>query len=443
MPTLIYNNNNYVRWDKTECDLYVVTSLIPYSILDVVITDLTPESAQLPWSETFVLDPLGDNTVTLPGDGVYSICATARTGLPANTCQLTTLNYTLSVINIGLLTATPPNEAQLWLVAMSNAGVIYHSVSYGGTDPIATFATPPSSYATALTIINSWLSANGGGVAEIVRPGQAPVLSWVTDIDYQNYRLIILSAVDSVATVVTAQSNEIQPVFHYPNIDCVTLWQGGQCNGPWILSIRFNGEEILDRPYLRADLDDEQLLMARIRLWLSANGGGQVLINNAVGLMVVFEICIESAVITLGDLVIAPTECDLIYEFCDLYACISRLMNRWMCPDPCKQDPCHTDTMTYQEARQKAIELSTMFFHALMPLVSQTRLWHLGNWDISLNRTCDVNNILDLYKRLRAYVKSCGFDCGPKCNPCAPCDPCGDGRTSYSSTSPSPCTTCN
>jgi hypothetical protein len=443
MPTLIYNSNNYVKWDKTECDNYTITSLIDYSILDVTITDLTPASAQSPWTETFVLEPGANNSIVLPGDGVFQICATARTALPANTCQMTTLNYVQSVINIGQLDSDPDaDEAQLWMVAMANGGTIYQNVNYGGADPNAHFGTPPTSYQPAITVIQNWLTANGGGVVEIVQPGATPVNApWVA-VDNEDYQLIILHPTDSVITVVTAQSEFVRPVFHYPDIDCVTIWVGNGCNRDWLVSLTIDGVEILDRPYNNTDPDDAELAAERIRLWLSQNGGGQVINDPEAGLFVVFENCVQSAIATLGDLVPSPTECNYIYEFCDLYSCISRLMNRWMCPDPCTQDPCSKDNMTYQEARQKAIELSTMFFHALMPLVSQERLWHLGNWDVSIDRTCDVNNILDLYKRLRDYVKSCGFDCGPKCKPCEPCGPCADGNRSYSSTSPNPCSSC-
>jgi hypothetical protein len=443
MPTLIYNSNNYVRWDKTECDNFTITSLIDYSILDVTITDLTPASAQSPWTSVFVLEPGANNSIVLPGDGVFQICATARTALPANTCQMTTNNFTQSVTNIGQMDAG--KDSLLYQVVI-NGTIVYHNVNYisnPGPDPSANWETPPTSYQPALTIIQNWLTANGGGIVEIVPPGVTPINApWVA-VDNEDWQLIVLSVAGyEVDVVVTQQSILVYPVFHYTDVDCVTLWVGNGCNRDWLVSLTINGVEILDRPYNNTDPDDAELAAERIRLWLSQNGGGQVINDPEAGLFVVFENCVQSSIATLGDLVPSPTECDYIYELCDMYSCISRLMNRWMCPDPCKQDPCHTDTMTYAEARQKAIELSTMFFHALMPLISQERLWHLGNWDVTLDRTCDVNNILDLYKRLRDYVKSCGFNCGPKCPPCEPCSPCGGDNRNYSYTSPNPCSSC-
>lgn len=440
MPTLIYNNNNYVRWDKDECDTYTITSIIEYSDVTVTVEDMTPSDPLEPWTQSFTLAPNGTAQVILPGDGVFKICAVAVEALPNNLCTMTTNNFVQSTINIGQL--NDGTDSQLWMVQMLNGGVIYQSLNYGGTDPVAHFGTPPASYQPAITTIQTWLA--GTGLVEIVPPGVAPTITpWDTTIDAQDYRLIILHPTDSVDIVVTAQTELIRPVFHYPDVDCVTYWTGNGCARDWITSIVFNGEEILDRPYDQTNPDDVILVENKVREWLSANGGGRVVNDPQAGLLVVFDTCLQSATVTLGDMVPSVEECDYIYEFCDMYACLTKLMRNWLCLDPCAtQSKCSNETLSYEEARRRAVEMSTMFFHALMPLVSHDRLWHLGNWDVSNDRTCHINNILELYKKLREYANSCGWNCDCKCKPCGDCDPCSGTNTSYSYSSPTPCTGC-
>jgi hypothetical protein len=70
MPTLIYNHNSFVRWDKDECDNYTITNIVDYSPVDVTITDMTPSTLPA-WEVTFQLAVGGSNSIVLPGDGVF------------------------------------------------------------------------------------------------------------------------------------------------------------------------------------------------------------------------------------------------------------------------------------------------------------------------------------------------------------------------------------
>lgn len=443
MPTLIYNYNSFVRWDKDECDIYTISNIIDYSAVDVTITDMTP-SSDPPWQQTFTLQPSENNSVTLPGDGVFKICAVAQELLPDRRCQMTTINYPISVINIGKLQSNPDaDEAQLWLVELTNGGTIYQNVNYGGSDPNANFGTPPTSYQNAITIIQNYLNANGGGTVEILQPGQASANFPFLPVDNDDYQLVIAAFNgDTVSQVVTAQDATVRPVWHYPNVNCFTTWQAGGCGDrQWVVSVLFNGQELITRPYNMTVQADVDALLAIIAAWLAVNGGGQVVINEQVGFYVIFENCLQSAVITLADLVPSVEECDYVFELCDTFACMTRALNNWLCQDPCAS-PCDVGYMPWEQARRTAIELSTLFHAGLMPLISQDRLWHLGNWDISNDRLTNINNIIGLFKQYRDYMKQCGFNC---CDPakdcgCKDCSPCG--TEAYNGMATSPCTTC-
>lgn len=572
MATLIYNENNFVRWDKTACLEYTITSLIDYSNVIVTVTSETND-----YTEAFTLEEEGSNTIKVPCDGIYKICAVAEDFLDDQSVVLDAINSTVSITNIGQLNPdVDPDEAQLWRVTMDGGVNSYWATIYGGSDPNANWAAPPASYQSALNTIQSWLNANGGGSVEIVAPGDTSVLIPWLPIDNEDYQLIITSLAGRFVTeVVTAQDADTRPVFHYPDVDCLLGWDltptaseyrsyvslGQLANGvdsrldyvrlingvniyqstisggtdpnndwsnppvsyqdtldflnnyaaangtgtfyiiepgtqplPWvpvdntnwqlalespafnlqILDVRntqspeistetvaiqlesstfltwlcgltLDGTQVLDRKYDLSDPDDYQQALTDIRNYLAANGGGQVIENETSNFpfFVVFENCPTSQQLTMCDPVASVEECDYIYELCQTYECITRLMTNWLCQDPCL-DPCDNDYMDSKEAREKAIELSTLFFHALMPLITQDRLWYFGNWDVSEERTCHVNNIKDLFQKICSFLKTCGFDCYDPCAGCNddyPCDPCS-GTTSYAGTN-KPCTGCS
>lgn len=431
MPTLIYNQNSFVRWDKTECDLYTITNIVNYSAVDVTITDLTGD-----YTESFTLEIGGSNSITLPGDGVFKICAIAKELLPDNQYTLQNFTFKASVVNIGAMAAA--GESRILQVSMTTGGIIYNSTANGGPDPDNNWTTPPTSYQSVITVIQAWLDANGGGEVRIIAPGDQPY-TWLP-IDPDDYQLVIIAlGGDSISQVITAQSAEISPVYHDGDVDCLNTWQGQLPESGVVVSVLFNDEEVLSQPWDTTTEEGIAGFISDIQAWLAVNGGGQVLPDGQ-EFIVVFEQCLQSQVITMGNLVPSVEECDYIYELCDTFACITRLVNKWLCKDPCPKPNCQEDTLDYEEARRRAIDLSTLFFHALMPLVSVDRLWYLGNWDVNEDRTCNVNNIIELFSKLRAYVKQCGFDC---CNPCGDCGGCGDcsgcGGGGYNNTSPNPC----
>jgi hypothetical protein len=423
MPTLIYNENSYVRWDKTECDNYTITNLLDYSAVNVVMTDLTSD-----WKEEFVLQVGDANEVVVPGDGVYKICAVAEVGGEVDPFTANPLSYTQSLVNIGQLNAQPDaDEAQMIQINVVGVGPIYWSSLYGGTDTPYTWVNPPSSYAGLIALLNAWLTANGGGWADIIAPGQtSPNFPWV-EVDNEDYQLAFISLAGfELENVITAQDQDTSPVFHQPDIDCVTSWAPDLENldpvrnyaVSWIL----DGENIIPNPIDVSTPEGVDLLFATVQQWLDANGGGGII--NRENLWFVFENCATPGPLTLANVLPSEEECDYIYEFCDTYACITRLMTQWLCnPCPDKCDPNYVDSV---DARNRAIELSTLFFHALMPLVAQDRMWYLGNWNVNDNRTCNVNEIVDLYKHLREFLKSCGFNCCDPCKSgckCSKCDP--------------------
>jgi len=98
MPTLISNENYAIRWDKTDCNQYTITNLSSVYNANVVVTDETGT-----YTETFNLVPDGSNTIVLPGDGVFKLCAYAF-DIPLNPEELEVTNGRLSVLTIPTIT---------------------------------------------------------------------------------------------------------------------------------------------------------------------------------------------------------------------------------------------------------------------------------------------------------------------------------------------------
>ena len=440
MATLIYNNNTYVRWDKDGCDNYTITNLLDYSAVDVVVKDLSSD-----WEESFSLLASEQNSIVLPGDGVYQICAVAQVGGPQDEFTAQPLSYQQSLVNIGQLTSVPDaDEAQMFQIDVLGVGPIYQSSLFGGSDTPYTWVNPPTSYQGLIVDLQSWLNANGGGFVDIIQPGQtSPNFPWVA-VDPEDYQLAFLSLAGyTLEQVITAQDAVVQPVYHQPDIDCVTSWAPDLENldpvRNYVTSWILNGENIIPNPIDISTPEGLDLLFATVQQWLDANGGGGIIDRE--NLWFVFENCATPGPLTLANVFPSEEECDYIYEFCDTYACISRLVQQWLC-NPCP-DKCDPNYVEATEARQRAIELSTLFFHALMPLVAQDRLWYFGNWDVNENRTCNVNEIIHLFTEIRDFLKSCGFNCCDPCKPNCGCSPCDPNNNVYPNPTPNSDCGCN
>jgi hypothetical protein len=423
MATLIYNYNDHVRWDKTDCHDYTITNL---SVLYNVHVDITDETGD--WTESFELEPGASNTITVPGDGVFKICS-YQYDVPLNVEQLTNVNGYLSI------NGYPANAADLDMI------LVDFTVSTDGIQTTITesgdFSNPPSSLQAFLDAIQDYLDANGGGTVTLLLPGESIPNVVAAE---NSIRIVVQSTTTQLIS--TSYENGGDPVVNDSNLLCTYSYVFTE-NNRYMFSLIVNGTEIVPtnsfyNMSVQADVDT---VVSQVNTLLGANGTCTGTLYNLF-INIVSDIGLPCTAVTAnaGDLGPGESVCDYIYEFCDLYACLSRLMNRWMCQDPCA-DKCTQAYETYEEARRKAIELSTMFFHALMPLVAQDRLWYFGNWSITDQRICNVNNILELYSKMRDYVSNCGFDCGCGCtDPCDPCDPCSGNSYQPSLSNPStPC----
>jgi hypothetical protein len=430
MPTLISNENYAIRWDKTDCDQYTITNLSDQYNAHVTVTDETGT-----YTETFDLGPSGTNTIVLPGDGVFKLCAYLF-DIPLEIEDIVYENTYLSICTIDIDDAS--------IVDLAKAILVDRSVDPPATTTIfqsGDFSNPPTSYSLFLADLQSFVTLNGGGTVTILEPGDS-----LPDVppNINAYQIVIKSnsvILESVG-VIFPPGLVISEIAS--DMYCVQLEYTFDPNKPYISSFELANTQLVptgefwDMSTAAGALEAE----TAINTFLGINGYA---IANILSLKVFRQILssktnckdVEFTIFKLGP---GETQCDYIYEFCDLYACLSRLMNRWLCQDPCA-DKCTTAGESYEEARRKAVELSTMFFHALMPLVTTDRLWYLGNWDISDQRLCNVNNILELYKKMRDYVKNCGFDCGCGCpDNCGDCQPCNGYSYAPSPSNPStPC----
>ena len=420
MPTLISNQNYAVRWDKTDCHEYTITNLSELYNANVTVTDKTGT-----WTESFVLAPEGSNSITVPGDGVFEVCAYLY-DMPIELEVQQRVNGYLSVVSF-------PDDNQTVLLHAD------FTPAAGGppvnVNPTNRSLTVPSDAALFVADLQAWLDLNGGGTVTLLAPGET-IPGVYVPADPTFYCLVVQASTQYLTTVTYENGGE--PITNDSNLSSCSNAYEIQTDSQIIFSLTIGGTEVVpaDTGWDMSTQEGADAAIAAINTFLGANGyadGGIYELN------IFVENCAE-VILTTGIYGPGPTECDFIYEFCDMYACLSRLMNRWMCADPCA-DKCTAAGETYEEARRKAIELSTMFFHALMPLVSVDRLWYLGNWSITDQRICNVNNILELFTKMRDYVSNCGFDCGCGCaDPCDDCDPCAG--QSYQPSLSNPTTPC-
>jgi len=439
MATLIYNSNANIKWEKNACNNYTITNLSNYAPINVTVTDLTGT-----YTESFTLDPLGANSITIPGDGVYQICSINTLGTAIDVYTETSIQHTTSVVNLGPMPqGVDPfglDATRVLSVTTNIAGLVYESPTIGGTDPENTFQTNITPLETVLQAVPNVITA-------VVLPPNDSSLAPIFPADPVNYQLIYVTSNGDAIDFVDVQILGLGPSTLNPVTSCIQYFDSytsGQ--GTWISELEILGVNILDRPYNLADAVDEDLFYTYIQSWLDDNNGGYI--TRTTKGYAIFGYCYDLGDISYNSFIASEQECDYIYEFCALYACITTLMRRWLCMDPCTPtSACDDKSLSYEEARRRAIEMSTLFFHALMPVVAQDRIWYFGNWDITESRTTNINTIIDLFQKLKDYTSKCGFgcycdDCGDSnCYDCSPCS--GNSytqvNTNISSSNNSPC----
>ena len=440
MATLIYNSNENIKWEKTACNNYTITNLSVYSPQDVTITDLTGT-----YTESFSLDPSASNSIILPGDGVYKICSTQLLSVPSDTYTVDSVQYTTSVVNLGpMLQGIDPlgsDITRVLSVTTNIAGLVYESPTIGGTDPENTFQTNITPLVTVLQSVPNVIDA-------IVLAPNDSSLAPIFPADPVNYQLIYITSNGDSITNVNVQVLGLGPDVLTPEVSCIQYFDTYNTGeGTWIYELYVLTTNILDRPYNLSDAVDQQAFLDYVQSWLDDNGGGFIA-NGPRDNYQIYGACFDLGNISFATLIPGEQVCDYIYEFCALYACITTLMRRWLCMDPCTPTAaCDDKSLSYEDARRRAIEMSTLFFHALMPVVAQDRIWYFGNWDVTDSRTTNINTIVDLFQKLKDYTSKCGFGCycddcvSSNCYDCTPCS--GNSytqvNTTNSSTTNSPC----
>ena len=351
MATILSNSNFYVRWDKTDCDNYTITNLLSYATVDVTISDELSD-----WEESFSLEFNGENTIILPADGVYKICATSSadafndiyTAQPA-------LTLSNSVVNIGPMTGA--GDAFISRIRVVGQGNIYQS----DPPPLQDndWSNPPSSYSNVGIAVNNWLAANGGGFFEIIAPGQqSATFPWVP-VDATNYQVAFFSQNNyEIEYIGTTQWNDVSvptQFLHFPDVDCIVSWAPDLENldppREYVISFILDGQNILTEPVFIGDQAGIDNFFDIVQTWLNENGGGIILDRE--NLWFVFDNCATPGALTLANVLPSNEQCDYIYELCDTYACIARLVQQWLC-NPCP-DKCDPNYVEAKEARQRAI----------------------------------------------------------------------------------------
>lgn len=418
MATIIGNENDVIRWEKDSCHKYCITNKTDFPV-DVVVEDTTPQESTNPRKWIFTLQAESSYGIDLEVDGVYKICAYHTEGTFLSSSSTTIAGVT-TVFQDYLLNPKPLHE----LLTFSLDGVVVYDGSIHGT---SNFVVPGLSGSLSNFIARM---VSLGYTVSVFEPAQDPsgTYPWLTTSAV--YRIVLSKDGHIGVGVITTTG---APVATWSVDTNYCEWKMGAGSGAagedWLSSLIVDGVNILGTGgmpfyYDTTDPGYPANLYADIENYLSLSCDTIVVPASGLSLGVhsANDVCRFFESHTFAALTFPSytgTSCDYIYELCNLYECVNTLMRNWLCCyDPCK-DPCLQEADPQAEAKRKLDYLSKLFFFGILPLVTEDRLWSLGDLLPTPGRIERVGRIESLYSKIRSFLHSCGFSCDP-----VPCDPC-------------------
>jgi hypothetical protein len=433
--TPISNSNEKIKWTKTGCNKYSVENLTDLSV-DVTIVGETNT-----YSLSVTIPANSSTTFEVPSDGVYKVCVDGYD-------EVVTINSTIipaeanSFILVYSFVADTPSTKFLLHTKSDGAAV------YSGTDTTLSFAT----------LTSNLTSAYGAGNFEVVAAGATPVAFPQFGVDATNWRIFIINPAYFASTAnffriedQSAVVTDLQPTV-YKTHGFANYTGSNQYLTSLVIGT-ISSTDLLAGPtapfqsrYNLQGNADLALFQSHLAAYLAPYGINMIVFNDdlsfdaAVDGIADFVFAVEGETtdvtsIVYSDLTVVTNRimwCDYIYELCALHTCILKKLRDLLCAecDPCKNN-CDQDVITKaKKAKDDVLYLSTLFFHGLIPLITQDRLSYMGDLIIDRTRIECSMRIKELYEKLVSYAKRCGeceeceddCDCDP--NTTTPCNNC-------------------
>ena len=431
---MISNTNGLIKWTKTECNKYSVENLTSSSV-DVTISGETNT-----YSLSTTIPGNSSTTFEVPSDGVYKVCVD---GLD----EVITVNSTVTPAEtnsyILVYSFVDDSPTSFILHAKSDGAVVYNASTHGAS----TTASP----AALNTRLGHAVDGYGTGNYEIVAAGATPTLFPAFGVDAANWRIFIISPPPTFNPSSSTNYFRVENPSGTPRDINPTIYKThGFANytgaNQYLTSFTIGTISTTDllagptAPFQsRYDLQGNAelpLFQSHLATYLATYGINGIVFNDDLSFdaatdgVADFVFAIEGddrdISIVYSSLTIRTNIikwCDYIYELCSLHTCILKKLRDLLCAecDPCKNN-CDQDVINKaKKAKDDVLYLSTLFFHGLIPLITEDRLSYMGDLVIDQNRIECSMRIKELYEKLVAYAKRCG-EC-EECDADCDCDP--------------------
>lgn len=416
---MISNTNGLIKWTKTGCNEYSIQNLTTTPV-EVTITGETNTFTQ---DLTVEVDSSAE--FEIPSDGVYKICVDGfNTTVVLNGTE--TPVETNSFIAVYSFVDTGPSEfvEHLW----GGPQIIYNeAMGVSSTVSLANFNTAlgqPAAYQI--------------GNYEVVAAGAVPVIFPAFGVDTVNWRLIgkypFLFEINGTLTMRSAVDGSL--TVYTPQIYTTHTFAGYTGTNSWLTNFTvgtISATNLLALPtspfLMRYDLTDPvQVDQFRVHAeaYLSFNATtGYFYQDGSDYTFAILDATNDITTFSYSDLTVTNTPivwCDYLYELCALHTCILAKLRDLLCNecDPCK--PCDEELNNKaRKAREDLLYLSTLFFHGLVPLITEDRLNYMGDLVIDETRIECTMRIIELFEKLADFAKRCG-EC-EECEPDCDCEP--------------------
>jgi len=420
---MISNTNGLIKWTKKGCNEYSIQNLTTTPV-DVTITGETNTFTQ---DLTVEVDSSAE--FKIPSDGVYKICVDGfNTTVVLNGTE--TPAETNSFIVVYSFVDTGPSEFVRH--TSSDGGTVYYDE---GTHGVATTASP-ANFSNRMDVVY------GAGNWELIAAGAVPTVYTWLGVDVANWRVVanvipldFYTPSSFNALKIRAAGTAIETDY-LPEVYTTHTFAGYTGSNSWLTNFTvgtISATNLLALPtspfQMRYDLTDPvevDQFRVHAEAYLSFNATtGYFFQNGSDYTFAILDDTNDITVFSYSDLTVTNTPivwCDYLYELCALHTCILAKLRDLLCNecDPCK--PCDEELNNKaRKAREDLLYLSTLFFHGLVPLITEDRLNYMGDLVIDETRIECTMRIIELFTKLTDFAKRCG-EC-EECEPDCDCEP--------------------
>lgn len=408
--SLPYNENDDVRITKQSCYDYTLENKSTCS-QTVTVTRLTNGSTS--YSEVFTLPPLGSYSITLPGDGMYSL-----TGVNPD-CMILSVTDTqemvFDVMQVSVLYLGEDDNSPITRIRDNVQGINAYDA---GTDGASTPSSPTNmlnaldAYGTA-TGKPYWvqLYTAGNGLAQF-----APLYS-----DTTGYRLVV-GFCGTKIDIATVNASDDTPLAH-----SASYYQSGLPVGyDFVTDALVGGNDIVNTSPAWYDITvPSELIALRDATDSALSVYGTPFLP---GILEFTAVILPSAsfptmqwTLAQGEVVAHPIRwCTTLFEWCKLWNCVQQKMAQWLC---CT-DPCDTTCSNPPHGADWLDMMMSLTVWGMAPLLTEHRIWQFSNMeDDGGSNLARLQPTINLWDRWYKMVQGCG------CATTTPCGNCAGGGT--------------